>query len=108
MSKPFSLGDELYDQTDYFGRLRKFIKIIDPRNLSYSDEEIREFQKLLVSKKLAGTLVFSSAKFQNPPITKADQQTGFSMTELELWSFDYQNFLSGPRFIPKSNIIYVT
>ena len=51
MSKPFSLGDELYDQTDYFGRLRKFIKIIDPRNLSYSDEEIREFQKLLVSDK---------------------------------------------------------
>ena len=49
MSKPFSLGDELYDQTDYFGRLRKFIKIIDPRNLSYSDEEIREFQNLLVS-----------------------------------------------------------
>ena len=49
MSKPFSLGDELYDQTDYFGRLRKFIKIIDPRNLSYSDGEIREFQNLLVS-----------------------------------------------------------
>ena len=49
MSKPFSLGDELFDQTDYFGRLRKFIKIIDPRNLSYSDEEIREFQNLLVS-----------------------------------------------------------
>ena len=49
MSKPFTLGDELYDQSDYFGRLRKFIKIIDPRNLSYSDEEIRAFQNLLVS-----------------------------------------------------------
>ena len=49
MSKPFSLGDELFDQADYFGRLRKFIKIIDPRNLSYSDEEIRAFQNLLVS-----------------------------------------------------------
>ena len=60
MSKPFTPGDEKYDQSDYFGRLRKFIKIIDPRNLSYSDEEIRAFQNLLVSMSHTGQIIKNS------------------------------------------------
>ena len=47
MDKPFKHGEEYYDLSSYFGRLKKFTSIINPANLSYSDDEIRQFESLL-------------------------------------------------------------
>ena len=49
--KEFDHGTELHDLSTYFGRLSKFMSILNPANLSYSDEEIRNFESLLIKSK---------------------------------------------------------
>lgn len=51
----FSLEGSRYNQSSYFGRVRHFYSITDPRTLFVSDEELGEAQRLLNTFKENGT-----------------------------------------------------
>jgi hypothetical protein len=44
----FQLDGSKYDQTTYFGRVRGFLDLIDPRTLLTSDEELAVCWSILV------------------------------------------------------------
>ncbi|XP_066574454.1 sideroflexin-5a [Amia ocellicauda] len=44
---PFLLGKPRYDQSSFYGRLRHFVDIIDPRTLFVSESRLKECLKLL-------------------------------------------------------------
>lgn len=46
--KPFRYGAEYHDLSTYWGRLLKFSGIINPSNLTHSDEDIRAYESLLI------------------------------------------------------------
>jgi hypothetical protein len=50
----FSLSQNRYDLTTYFGRLRHFVEITNPFTLLYSNKDIHDAQNILTKYKLTG------------------------------------------------------
>jgi hypothetical protein len=51
---PFSLTESRYNLSSYWGRLRHFLHLTDPRTLFYSKAEIAQFRSILDAFRAAG------------------------------------------------------
>lgn len=62
---PFSLEKTRYDLSTYFGRLRHFVAMTDPRTLMYSNDTISECRIILEKYKSTGMMCGTSSDMWN-------------------------------------------